>query len=182
MLQSPLPLFITFYSLFLKYICPSAPGSPPESIAPAFTASASEVLPSAAGKYLVSAAGKEGKESPFKSENVLPKRFRLTKSEFNAVRRRGQLLSARLLAILILRQPYSLLPTPYSPKAGLIVSRRLSPKAVVRNRLKRRLRAALQRILPEIPANIHLVVLPNHRSLDASVEELESELRSLLTI
>ena len=181
MLQSPLPLFITFYSLFLKYICPSAPGSPPESIAPAFTASASEVLPSAAGKYLVSAAGKEGKESPFKSENVLPKRFRLTKSEFQAVRKRGRLLSGKLMAVLIIQ--YSVFSIQYSyPKAGLIVSRRLSPKAVVRNRLKRRLRAALQRILPEIPANIHLVVLPNHRSLDASVEELESELRSLLTI
>jgi len=176
MLQSPLPLFITFYSLFLKYICPSAPGSPPESIAPAFTASASEVLPSAAGKYLVSAAGKEGKESPFKSENVLPKRFRLTKSEFQAVRRHGQLHSGKLMAILIIQ--YSVFSIQYSyPKAGLIVSRRLSPKAVVRNRLKRRLRAALQRILPELNSNLHLVVLPNHRSLDSSVEELEKEIR-----
>ncbi len=148
---------------------------------------------------------------------MLPKRFRLTKSEFNAVRKHGRLLSGKLMAILLLRK--SQLSSAESAnirlqkkseksesdlsdlsiirssadlsrnsgfsansQAGLIVSRRLSPKAVVRNLLKRRLRAALQRILPQISPDLHLVVLPNRRSLNATVEELESELRSLLTI
>ena len=176
MLQSPLPLFITFYSLFLKYICPNAPGSPAKFTEPAFTASENEAPPRAAERSLVSAAAKEEKELPFKFESVLPKRYRLTKSEFQAVRRHGQLHSGKLMAILIIQ--YSVFSIQYSyPKAGLIVSRRLSPKAVVRNRLKRRLRAALQRILPELNSNLHLVVLPNHRSLDSSVEELEKEIR-----
>jgi len=110
------------------------------------------------------------------SPYLLPRKFRLTKSEFQAVRRHGQLHSGKLMAILIIQ--YSVFSIQYSyPKAGLIVSRRLSPKAVVRNRLKRRLRAALQRILPELNSNLHLVVLPNHRSLDSSVEELEKEIR-----
>ncbi|MBI2309556.1 ribonuclease P protein component [Candidatus Collierbacteria bacterium] len=68
------------------------------------------------------------------------------------------------------------------PKAGIIVSKKLSNKAVVRNKLKRRLRAALQAVLPEIHSEPHLVVLPNRRALNTSVGELESELRSILTI
>ena len=156
-------------------LCPNAPGSPAKSIEPASTASENEAPPRAAERSLVSAAAKEEKELPFKLESVLPKRYRLTKSEFNAIRRDGQLHSARLLAALILR-PSSFVLRP-SQKAGLIVSRRLSPKAVVRNRLKRRLRAALQRILPELNPSLHLIVLPNHRSLDATVEELEKEIR-----
>lgn len=109
---------------------------------------------------------------------MLSKRFRLTKSEFNAVRKHGRLLSARLLAILILL-PSSFFLFP-STKAGLIVSRRLSPKAVVRNLLKRRLRAALQRILPEIPPGAHFVILPNRRSLSSSVADLEKEIKELI--
>ena len=156
-------------------LCPNAPGSPAKSIEPASTASENEAPPRAAERSLVSAAAKEEKELPFKLESVLPKRYRLTKSEFNAIRRDGQLHSARLLAALILR-PSAFVLRP-SPKAGLIVSRRLSPKAVVRNRLKRRLRAALQRILPELNPSLHLIVLPNHRSLAATAEELEKEIR-----
>lgn len=110
---------------------------------------------------------------------MLPKKFRLSKSEFQAVRKAGRLLSGRLLAVLVLL-PSSLFPLP-SVKAGLIVSRRLSSKAVARNLLKRRLRAALQRILPDLSPNLHLVVLPNRRALDSTVAELEKEIKSLIT-
>lgn len=66
-----------------------------------------------------------------------------------------------------------------SPKAGLIVSKKLSNKAVVRNTLKRRLRAALQCVLPEL-SDLHLVVLPNRRALNASVSELTESLKEIL--
>lgn len=65
------------------------------------------------------------------------------------------------------------------PKAGLIVSKKISNKAVVRNKLKRRLRAALQRVLPEL-SDLHLVVLPNRRALNASVSELTESLKEIL--
>jgi ribonuclease P protein component len=67
-------------------------------------------------------------------------------------------------------------------KAGIIVSKKLSNKAVVRNKLKRRLRAALQIVLPEIQSELKFVVLPNRRALTATVEELEKEIRDVLKI
>ena len=66
------------------------------------------------------------------------------------------------------------------PKAGIIVYKKLSNKAVVRNKLKRRLRAALQIVLPEIKQELHFVVLPNRRALEATVEELKNEIGHLI--
>lgn len=115
---------------------------------------------------------------------MLPRRYRLTREEFDLVRKSGQLISGRLFGLLLFSLPTS--PTsptsPKFPKAGLIVSARLSKKAVARNQLKRHLRAALQSILPSIKNPIHFVVLPNHRALGASVKELETELKQYLKI
>lgn len=66
------------------------------------------------------------------------------------------------------------------PKAGSIVSKKLSAKAVIRNDLKRRLRAALRQVLSETRSPLQLVVLPNRRSLGATVAELEKEMRQLI--
>lgn len=64
-------------------------------------------------------------------------------------------------------------------KAGIIVSKKLSAKATERNRLKRRLRAALARVLPEL-SGVHVVVLPTRRALDGTVSEFQEELVQLL--
>jgi len=91
------------------------------------------------------------------------------------------MVPGRLMGILILRTKGEGRRTKELPKAGIIVSKKLSNKAVIRNKLKRRLRAALQDILPEF-FDIHLVVLPNRRSIDATVADLETDLCSILTI
>ena len=70
------------------------------------------------------------------------------------------------------------LPTQL-PKAGIIVSKKLSRKATERNRLKRRLRAGLVRVLPGF-SDLYAVVLPTKRALSVSVAGLEEELRFLL--
>ena len=89
----------------------------------------------------------------------------------------GQMASGKLMGIILIQN--SEFRIQNFPKAGLIVSKKLSNKAVVRNQLKRRLRAALQSVLPEL-SDIHLVVLPNRRAIDASVEELEKEIRLMV--
>lgn len=70
-------------------------------------------------------------------------------------------------------------PSDHS-KAGLIVSKKISNLAVVRNKLKRRIRAALQTILPTLSPTLHFVVLPNRRAIEATVKELEEEIKKLL--
>lgn len=89
----------------------------------------------------------------------------------------GRLISGSLAGVLA-HHPSSIIHHS-SPKAGIIVSKKLSNKAVVRNKLKRRLRAALQIVLPEIEKELHFVILPNRRALTATVEELKSEIKNL---
>ena len=110
---------------------------------------------------------------------MLPKKFRLSRQEFEDVMKDGQMTSGRLMGVLILRTKDEGRRTKELPKAGIIVSKKLSNKAVIRNKLKRRLRAALQGILPEIHSGKHLVVLPNRRALEVSVADLEEELKFL---
>lgn len=107
---------------------------------------------------------------------MLPRRYRLTRAEFNLVRQNGQLVPGQLFALLVSNPSNSSNPSNLI-KAGLIVSTRLSKKAVVRNQLKRHLRAALQTVLPLVKKPVHFVVLPNHRALSASVSDVEVELK-----
>ena len=113
---------------------------------------------------------------------MLPKKFRLSRQEFKDVMKDGQMTSGRLMGILILRTKDEGRRTKELPKAGIIVSKKLSNKAVMRNKLKRRLRAALQGILPEIHSEPHLVVLPNRRAFNASVSELTENIRDVLKL
>lgn len=112
---------------------------------------------------------------------MLPKKFRLSKQEFKQVMKDGQMVSGRLMGILLSEARLRPMEQDFGEaKAGIIVSKKLSNKAVVRNKLKRRIRAALQEVLPEFHSGLHLVVLPNRRALAVAVKELEEELKTLL--
>lgn len=108
---------------------------------------------------------------------MLPKRFRLSKEEFQEVRGKGRLVSGKFMGILIQASGFA---QPDNSKAGLIVSKKISNKAVVRNKLKRRLRAALQATLPLVSPTFHIVILPNKKSVGVTVKELEEEIKRLL--
>lgn len=107
---------------------------------------------------------------------MLPKKFRLSREEFKDVMNGGGMSSGKMMGILLVDQRSKIKDQSDSPKAGIVVSKKLSNKAVVRNKLKRRLRAALQVVLPEIKQELHFVVLPNRRALTATVEELIKEI------
>ena len=111
---------------------------------------------------------------------MLPKRFRLSKKEFAEVRKIGTVVSGRMMGLLIAREREEGKRKKEFPKAGIIVSKKLSNKAVIRNKLKRRLREALRAILPDLSPTVHFVVLPNRRALEATVKELADELKRLL--
>ena len=61
-----------------------------------------------------------------------------------------------------------------STKAGLITSRRVGG-AVVRNRVRRRLRELLRLTRPQWCLNVWVVVIARHAAVDASFEELTQE-------
>lgn len=61
-----------------------------------------------------------------------------------------------------------------STKAGLITSRRVGG-AVVRNRVRRRLRELLRLTRPRWCSNVWVVVIARHSASDASFDELTDE-------
>lgn len=69
--------------------------------------------------------------------------------------------------------------TPGPARAGIVAGKRVGG-AVTRNRVKRRLREALRRELPRIPAGWDLVCGAKPLAAEASYAALAAELRALL--
>lgn len=70
---------------------------------------------------------------------MLPREFRLLSLDFRRLKRKGQVLSSRLLVV-----SYSVQPGSGSgPTFGFVVSKALSKKATQRNLIKRRLSQAV---------------------------------------
>ena len=82
--------------------------------------------------------------------------------------------SCTYFAAFCLRNP----DVPDGPKVGFTVPRALG-KAVIRNRLKRRMREAVRLHLKELPAAWWVVVNPRKAALDADFTLLEAEVQRL---
>lgn len=100
----------------------------------------------------------------------IPRRYSMNRrEEFSQVRSRGSSKAGRFLVMATL--PDEALD---HIKLGYITSRRVG-KAVVRNRIRRRLRAVVAAHGEEIAGTRYLVIIARHRAGDASYEELEKE-------
>lgn len=66
-------------------------------------------------------------------------------------------------------------------KIAFITSTKVFKKAVDRNRAKRRMRAVLRALLPEIPEGLHLLFILKPESRDAKYEFLLAEVKRLLS-
>ena len=71
-------------------------------------------------------------------------------------------------------------PDPGPSRFGVIVGKRVSLKATVRNRLKRQLRAVLGELLPEAKEGFLVVILTQPSALKCEYGNLRKELRDLL--
>lgn len=65
-------------------------------------------------------------------------------------------------------------------KFGIVVSKRLSKLAVVRNRTKRRFTEIIRRNLQHMPYNYLVVIVPTSEALTATHEELSIEINKAL--
>jgi ribonuclease P protein component len=99
---------------------------------------------------------------------------RLTRSsDFGRVRKHGRSWAHPLLILAADRNDLHI------ARFGFVVSRKVG-KAVVRNRVKRRLREAVRQHLDEIPSGWDLVILARPPSAGASFAEIESALAQTL--
>ena len=63
---------------------------------------------------------------------------------------------------------------------GFSVSVKVSKRAVVRNKIKRRMRAAVSKVLSKVPAGNDVVIIARLRSASAEYQVIEKEIYSLL--
>jgi ribonuclease P protein component len=100
---------------------------------------------------------------------------RLTRgSDFSRVRKQGHSWAHPLLVLALARNDLGW------SRFGFVVSRRVGG-AVVRNRVKRRMREALRRHLDQIPAGWDVVLVARAPIAEARFVEIESAVTQLLT-
>lgn len=65
-------------------------------------------------------------------------------------------------------------------RVGIAVSTRFFKKASLRNRVKRRMSAVLEKLYPQLPANINMVVLPKDRVVEVKSVDILLDLKRAL--
>ncbi|MBD1914990.1 MULTISPECIES: ribonuclease P protein component [Cyanophyceae] len=117
---------------------------------------------------------------------MLPKHHRLRRSrDFSQVYRQGRkVASAHLLMrawSLPPAQAKPVTPNAHDSRIGIVVSLKVHKRAVVRNRLKRRVRAALRILLPRLRPSQWIVISLKPGAAECEYGEFLRELEQLFT-
>jgi ribonuclease P protein component len=106
---------------------------------------------------------------------MLPKKHRLTKKDnFDAIHRKGRFFGERFIAIKSLKNNLS-----YS-RFGFLVGLKVSKKAVVRNKIKRRIRESVKLKLDKIKPGFDIVVLTKPEITEKDYSEIKKAINSVL--
>jgi len=106
---------------------------------------------------------------------MLAKKHRLCKdSEFNQAFRRGLSFEARFLTIQIVKNSLGI------ARFGLVVSKKISNQATVRNLIKRRISEAVKACLPRVQPGYDFVIIARAGIKEKNLEEIKEAAGRLL--
>ncbi|HCC22490.1 ribonuclease P protein component [Candidatus Uhrbacteria bacterium RIFOXYC2_FULL_47_19] len=106
---------------------------------------------------------------------MIPKDKRLiSKKDFSRVFSKGRIFHGRGLSAKICRNSLEF------SRFGLVISTKVSKKAVLRNKARRRLRSIVGRLLPSIKGNQDVAILARKEVLDMTFEQIETSTIHLL--
>jgi ribonuclease P protein component len=109
---------------------------------------------------------------------ALPKQYRLTRTgEFSKVYQQGRQASTRHLVVKVLEMPEQL--SESCSRFGITISQKVSKRAVVRNRLKRQVRAAIQSLLPRLKSRLWIVIVMRSPAIECDYGQFLRELEQL---
>ncbi|MEW6407418.1 MAG: ribonuclease P protein component [Patescibacteria group bacterium] len=105
---------------------------------------------------------------------MLPKKFRLSKKkDFERIHKFGKFFGQDFLAIKLIKNNQKIL------RFGFLVSLKISKKATVRNKIKRRLRESVRQKLDKIKTGFDIIVFvrpeiaeKNYWEIDAAIEKV----------
>lgn len=101
--------------------------------------------------------------------------------EFRTVYRKGIRHYGSYLILRALYIPQTEMQSHHSPaKIGISISTKVSKKAVKRNLIKRRIKAALQELLPRINQGWHIVIVVKTEAIECKYVDFLRELEHLL--
>jgi len=107
---------------------------------------------------------------------MLEKKNRLTSNDlFKKVFQGGERLDNKLFSISFRKNNL------VSPRFAVIVSTKVSKSAVVRNKLKRRIRASLKEFIPVFKEGWDVIVISKKPSIDNDFAKIKGALGELLT-
>ena len=104
----------------------------------------------------------------------MQKKYRLKgRKVFNYILNKGKTLPTKTFVLV-----YS--PSKYSSKVGFIVSKKIG-KAVVRNKIRRRLRESFRLLIPNVQNNINYIIIARPWIVDLNFNEITKNLKWALT-
>ena len=111
----------------------------------------------------------------------LPSKHRLKRrSNFQSIYKKGIRRSSRHFILRALRADSNSSSKTIETKIGISVSRKVSKKAVERNRIKRLIRAVFRRLLPRIKSPWLIVIVVKPEVKECNYEHFLRELEKLL--
>jgi len=106
---------------------------------------------------------------------ALAKRYRLAKKrDFEKIKKEGRLVQTPLFSVLILGSQIN------APRIGVIVSKKIDQRAVVRNQLRRRLAESLKSLLDRLPKDSWFLFLVKSKLKEAEFREIGQEIEKIL--
>lgn len=96
------------------------------------------------------------------------------KKEFETIKEKGNLVAGKLFSLLILKSSNK------HSQFGFIVSKKIDQRAVVRNRIRRLLSEAVNKLLPQIPENLKIIVLAKHPLKESQLNSILQEFKTLI--
>src|SRR3989339_548712 len=97
-----------------------------------------------------------------------------SQKEFEEVKRRGRLVSGGWWSWLVLNDGGA------GKKVGVVVSKKISKKAVDRNRIKRLVTEGVRKSLELVPEGSRIVFLIKRAVLGKGAEEIEKEVKKMI--
>jgi ribonuclease P protein component len=112
----------------------------------------------------------------------LPKANRLKhRQDFDRVYQNGKRRRATALHVVLLRRSPTLVSAEVLPiQVGISISKKVSKRAVVRNRIKRQLKAIVHTFLPRLEPGLRLVIVVRSDALTCDYWQFLQELEYLL--
>ena len=104
----------------------------------------------------------------------MQKKYRLKNGRvFSYLRTKGQSSANKMLVLVHA-------PSKYPLRVGFIVSKKVDNRAVIRNKVRRRLREAFRALIPYIKDNVNYIVIARDICGEANYEELANSLLHLI--